>query len=271
MKPVIAAGDLVGAVLERDLALIDVFIRHSRHFEKLRNPMLRRTMARLVTVEQAAGIAGVATEVLVRDLNAAIGADVAATHSQRPAPTVAPVARPPERREVDLDLRDDLRKGREPFSRIMAAAGALRDDETLHLRAIFEPVPLYTVLGKRGFSHESLAHAADDWSVWFWRRGDDVPASAAEATRDAVQPAHARPAETWLDVRGLEPPEPMVRTLAALESLPPGETLVQINVRVPQFLLPILAERGFVAEIDDTQPDRVLVRIRRSFSPLEMS
>jgi len=34
-------------------------------------------------------------------------------------------------------------------------------------------------------------------------------------------------------------------------------------VRVPQFLLPILAERGFVAEVDETQPDRVLVRIRR--------
>lgn len=277
MKPSIAGSDLVGAVLERDPALIDVFARHSRHFDKLRNPMLRRTMARLVTVEQAAGIAGVAVDQLVRDLNAAIGVEVAATQPEqaaRPVARVEPareVARPPGLHDVELDLRDDLRNGREPFSRIMSAVSTLRDDQALHLRAIFEPVPLYTVLGKRGFSHEARSHAADDWSVWFWRDGGDAATSAAEAAPDAVTPAQEWPGEHCLDVRGLEPPEPMVRTLAALESLPLDATLVQINVRVPQFLLPILAERGFAAEIDDTQPDRVLVRIRRSSQPLEKS
>jgi hypothetical protein len=36
---------------------------------------------------------------------------------------------------------------------------------------------------------------------------------------------------------------------------------VQVNDRVPQFLLPVLEERGFAFEIDDSQPDRVLVQI----------
>lgn len=259
----VVAGDLVGAVLARDTALIDVFVRHSPHFEKLRNPVLRRMMARLVTVEQAAGVAGVAADLLVRDLNAALGVDTAAAHEQ-PVPCdvpsgSAPAAReaPPGRlREVELDLREDLRLGREPFARIMAAVGALGDDQVLHLRAIFEPVPLYAVLGRRGLAHASRARAAGDWSVWFWREGDVAMEAAPVAS---TAPARG---ERWLDVRGLEPPEPMVRTLAALEALAPGELLVQVNVRVPQFLLPILAERGFVAEVDETQPDRVLVRIR---------
>jgi uncharacterized protein (DUF2249 family) len=55
----------------------------------------------------------------------------------------------------------------------------------------------------------------------------------------------------------------MVRTLAALEALPPDHTLVQVNARVPQFLLPVLAERGFLWEIDDRVADRVRVRITR--------
>jgi hypothetical protein len=55
----------------------------------------------------------------------------------------------------------------------------------------------------------------------------------------------------------------MLRTLAALETLPPGHELLQINVRVPQFLLPILAERGFACEVDESSGDRVLVRIWR--------
>ena len=55
----------------------------------------------------------------------------------------------------------------------------------------------------------------------------------------------------------------MQRTLAALETLPDGHELVQINARVPRFLLPLLAERGYACEVDESRADRVLVRIRR--------
>lgn len=255
-RPPVRADDRVQDVLARDAALVEVFARHSPHFDRLRNPAMRRVMARLVTVEQAARIAGVSAESLVRALNDALGiAAPAAAHDDRSR--LGAATRPAGRREVELDLRETLRAGKEPFSRIMAAVGALRDDEVLRLRTIFEPVPLYAVLAKRGLVHETRRHAQDDWSVWFWR-GD--PATAGATTeRSAAAVADAR----WLDVRGLEPPEPMQRTLAALESLPLGATLVQVNVRVPHFLLPILVERGFDYEIDESQPDRVLVRIRR--------
>ncbi|HEU4629984.1 MAG TPA: DUF2249 domain-containing protein [Gemmatimonadaceae bacterium] len=171
-------------------------------------------------------------------------------------------------RVVELDVRDDLRQRREPFARIMAAVDALRPDEVLHLRATFEPVPLFRVLGRRGFAHVARAHASDDWSVWF-HRSDGVdagaPGGAGAVEPDAPSvPPNAGASELVLDVRGLEPPEPMVRTLAALETLPAGATLVQRNERVPQFLLPILVERGFRYEIDERASGDVVVRIRRA-------
>lgn len=177
----------------------------------------------------------------------------------------------PSLREVELDVRDDLRNGREPFSRIMAGVDALGDGEMLHLRAIFEPAPLFKVLGKRGFSHETQRHAADDWSVWFWQGSASAkPAIQCDGTgkgkRQLAEFREPPSTEQWLDVRDLEPPEPMVRTLAALESLPTGHTLVQVNARVPQFLLPILEERGWQYTVDETQADRVLVRITRPVS-----
>lgn len=261
MSTPINATDRVQDVLARDLTLVEVFVAHSPHFAKLRDPDMRHAMARLVTVEQAAQVAGVSSDALVRSLNAALGIDASppAPREDRPRDAAPPSSRPPGRREVELDMREALRAGQEPFSRIMAAVATLADDDMLHLRAIFEPVPLYAVLGKRGFAHETRMHAADDWSVWFWRgdAGADDHADAREA------PAGAAPGEVRLDVRGLEPPEPMVRTLAALETLAAGQTLVQVNVRVPQFLLPILAERGFEYDVDESHPDRVLVRIRR--------
>jgi uncharacterized protein (DUF2249 family) len=56
----------------------------------------------------------------------------------------------------------------------------------------------------------------------------------------------------------------MARTLAALEELAPGGTLVQINVHIARFLLPRLDERGFTYEVREQEPDVVRVFIRRA-------
>jgi hypothetical protein len=59
----------------------------------------------------------------------------------------------------------------------------------------------------------------------------------------------------------------MVRTLAALETLPADATLVQINVRVPEFLLPQLEQRGFTYEVRQQERDLVRLFIRRAPTP----
>jgi uncharacterized protein (DUF2249 family) len=266
----VTASDRVSDVLARDESLIDVFVQQAPHFTKLRNRAMRKVMARLLTVEQAARTANVSPDHLVSELNAALGIGVGSPVPVSPTPPRldddSPAVHPASANVIEIDVREDLRSGREPFSRIMNAVSALAANDVLHLRAIFEPAPLFTVLGNRGFAHESKAHAADDWSVWFWRSSDAraVPAGAGveQATAvvkqiDAVDDATT----THLDVRELTPPEPMMQTLAALEMLGAGHTLVQINSRVPQFLFPALTERGFAWEIDESQPDRILVRI----------
>jgi hypothetical protein len=48
-----------------------------------------------------------------------------------------------------------------------------------------------------------------------------------------------------LDNRDLDPPEPMVRILAAAEKLAPGETLSALLRREPVFLFPQLEKRGY--------------------------
>jgi uncharacterized protein (DUF2249 family) len=144
-------------------------------------------------------------------------------------------------RPVEVDVRGDLARGVEPFARIMDAVARLGDDEALVLRAPFEPKPLYGVLGKRGFEHWAESRDPRDWSVWFWR-----------------------PREVTLDVRGLEPPRPMVTVLEGLDTLRAGETLVVVHDRRPVFLYPQLDERGFTHETDETEPGVVRIRIRRA-------
>jgi len=144
-----------------------------------------------------------------------------------------------EGQRVDLDVREDLRRGTEPFSRIMGAVAALDPGQVLVLRAPFEPAPLYRVLGQRGFAHWTESRAADDWSVWIY------------------------PYRVGLDVRGLEPPAPMVRVLEMLDRLAPGQHLEVRHDRRPVFLYPQLDERGFVHETDEPEPGLVRILIRR--------
>ena len=159
----------------------------------------------------------------------------------------------PASRQVHLDVREEIRRGQEPFARIMAAVKRLTPEEALVLRAPFEPVPLYAALGKKGFAHWTERHADDDWTVWFHR---------GAATNASTDPAVARP--LVIDVRGLEPPEPMVRILEAVERLKAGHTIEVLHERRPLFLYPQLDERGFLHETDESQPGVVRIVIRHA-------
>jgi uncharacterized protein (DUF2249 family) len=71
---------------------------------------------------------------------------------------------------VVVDVRDDIRLGREPFARIMGAVTSLRDGQELRLINVFEPVPLYEAMSQRGFAHETARLEDGDWQVRFFRQ-----------------------------------------------------------------------------------------------------
>lgn len=76
---------------------------------------------------------------------------------------------PGERRTVVVDVRGDQRRHKEPFQRIMAAIEALGAADELVVINTFEPAPLYTVLGRRGFQHATAQVGPEEWRVRFWR------------------------------------------------------------------------------------------------------
>lgn len=53
----------------------------------------------------------------------------------------------------------------EPFDRIVGELESLRETETMVLVNSFEPEPLYAVLDRRGFDHETERVAEDEWRV----------------------------------------------------------------------------------------------------------
>jgi len=161
----------------------------------------------------------------------------------------------------DLDVRPILREGGEPFSVIMETVAKLAPGQGLRLLATFKPVPLFHALGARGFESSAREIGNGDWEVLFTPAGSPAPppqAALPEKDGDAVWPNPARE----MDNRGLEPPEPMVRTLEGVEALMPGETIAVLLPREPVFLFEELRSRGH-AWRGDFEPEghyRVVIR-----------
>ncbi|MBF0181024.1 MAG: DUF2249 domain-containing protein [Magnetococcales bacterium] len=66
-----------------------------------------------------------------------------------------------------------------------------------------------------------------------------------------------------LDVRHLPAPEPMLRILQAVTTLPPGAVLRVTIGRVPHPLFPRLRERGLECGHEERADGTVLLSIRR--------
>lgn len=257
----------VAEVLERWPHLLQVLMEASPAFHRLKNPLLRRTMPRLVTVAQAARIGGLSPEALVERLNRALGvkgvypspAPVAQGESRLGTP---PPSWLPAPVGFQLDVRPILEGGGEPFPAIMAAAKEVEPGERLVLEVPFEPIPLYRVLAKQGFSAWCEQLGEEHYRAHFYRQGGgkeaEIPTSAAltEADWQAYQ------AEVFIE-ENLEPPLPMMRVLEVLATLRPGEKLLVHHVRRPVHLLARLAEEGHAYALRDLGPGRVELLIRK--------
>jgi uncharacterized protein (DUF2249 family) len=73
--------------------------------------------------------------------------------------------------ETLLDVRPDLARGEEPFSKIMSAARSVQPGGRLVVLTPFEPEPLYGVLAKMGFSNVTEALGSEGFRVTFQRQG----------------------------------------------------------------------------------------------------
>lgn len=161
-----------------------------------------------------------------------------------------------------VDVREDLRAGREPFQKIMTAAAAVEPGEVLVVRAIFEPRPLYQLLAHQGFESWAESVGEDDWKVYFLkapRHGGCGCGCAGHGKDAAAQPGRL----LTLDVSQMEPPQPMIEILQKVQELGPKDVLEVGHHREPVPLYPQLEEAGFAHAIEKLGEHRFRLRIWR--------
>lgn len=158
----------IGDFLEAHPDLQEALIARVPEFAKLRNPILRRTVAKLATVDQAARIAGMPTGDLVRFLRELTGEAVAAPGAGVPAPIEDP--RPTwavsgsVRTTLDADAL--LAAGEHPLARARRALLTLAPGEAMQLLSPFRPEPLLDQFRQEGFPCWCEAEASGRFRTW---------------------------------------------------------------------------------------------------------
>ncbi|MFB5265530.1 DUF2249 domain-containing protein [Paenibacillus enshidis] len=175
---------------------------------------------------------------------------------------------------VELDVRAHLRNKSDPFHIIMDAVKKLDKDDMFILHATIKPAPLITLLKMKGFVSKTERKAENHWVVTLVRKENRQWLNEADHSMAMnIDTEKAPRQESWdtetiphiieLDNRGLEPPQPMVRTLSALERSRPGDEIWIHNDRVPVFLMEELTNLGYSYTVEEQADGTAKVKIMK--------
>jgi hypothetical protein len=156
--PVTKVSQLLDAYPELEAELIQL----SPAFKKLRNPVLRKTVAKLATLAQAAKIGKVPVAQLVNTLRAAVGQEPINVQLTDEITASEP---PPWMKNItivnSLDSRPLLDAGEFPLTRVLADLKLLEQGQSYELIAPFLPAPMIDKVIQKGYAcwaQEDAAH-----------------------------------------------------------------------------------------------------------------
>jgi uncharacterized protein (DUF2249 family) len=111
-------------------------------FSKLKNPVLRKTVAKITTLQQAAAIGEIKTEELINILRRAAGQENMEKVEDTGFVTVKPAWYSESKIVKTFDVREMLSAGEHPVNQVLAEVKELNEGEIYCIIAPFLPAPL---------------------------------------------------------------------------------------------------------------------------------
>jgi hypothetical protein len=129
-------------------------------FEKLKNPILRRTVAKVATLQQVSVVGGVNIDEMVRLLRMKAGqGDLESGQlNQEYQRAGIPDWFDNTRITVRLDATPVINSGESPMKEILHQAGHLNPGEIFELQTPFTPAPIIDMLKTRNFKTHTIVN-----------------------------------------------------------------------------------------------------------------
>ncbi|MFH1892835.1 MAG: DUF1858 domain-containing protein [Candidatus Zixiibacteriota bacterium] len=143
----------VGAMLDEYPQLEELLIQMAPAFSKLRNPVLRRTVAKVATLRQVAKVGGISIEKLINDLRTAVGQNAGsfAVREDADANQGTPDWVSTFTISETYDARGDIESGTQPMGKVLGDLRKLKNNEMYELITPFSPAPLIDIAKSKGY------------------------------------------------------------------------------------------------------------------------
>ncbi len=240
----------IATLLKAHPKALDKIISLSPKFIKLRNPILRKIMAGRTSIAMAAKVGSCAPADFFSVLKP-LGFEV--EENKKAVPDINGEAVLPDfikkldkNKLTELDVRPIIEADGDPLSLILKSVKELPAGNVLKVINSFEPTPLISMLGSKGFKSYIKNIDADTVHAYFYKTSDELNAdvevekTSTEDWDSVLEKYKGNLIE--IDVRHLEMPQPMHTILENLETLPEGKALLVRHKRIPVFLLPELKD-----------------------------
>jgi hypothetical protein len=149
--------------------LEDVLIDFVPAFSKLKNPVLRRTVANIATLQQAAAIGNVKVEDLINRLRKEVGQDLLDEGQGMSFITNQPAWFDLVKLHKELDAREMLAAGEHPVNQVMADLKQLPPGKIYRLVAPFLPAPLIDKASSISLNHWVNQVSDNEFEVYFYK------------------------------------------------------------------------------------------------------
>ena len=139
----------------------DTLIAINPKFKKLNNPILRRTLAKLATVKQAAIIGGMKPQDLLNQLRASVGQEPVSLQLDDGANNIDIPAWADAKAVAEINANELLDADKNPLAEVTKALKGLNSGEILALIADFKPEPLIEEFEKQGLQTYTIQESED--------------------------------------------------------------------------------------------------------------
>lgn len=167
--PLITPKMKVGQFLDAFPQLEPVLLEISPAFVKLRNPVLRRTVARVATLQQAAQVGSVDVGTMVNRLRAAAGQDPLDGLEGTTYTTARPAWFSEEKVGETSDVAAMLERGEQPVHAVIGDLQRLAPGAIHRVVAPFVPAPLLDKARTLGIDHW-IAESSEAGTVVYFSR-----------------------------------------------------------------------------------------------------
>ena len=157
----------VSQLIETYPQLEDVLIEYAPAFKKLKNPVLRKTIARITTLQQAAAIGNVKVEDMINRLRKEVGQDKVTDSTVSGYNYSKPEWFSEDNIVTEFSAVEMLARGEHPVNQVMADLNNMDEGKIYKLITPFLPAPLIDKASSLNCRHWIDKTSEDEFDIYF--------------------------------------------------------------------------------------------------------